>query len=141
MILESKIHGTKKYEEKDIIIFNKSIPGFVDLKKFILFDLKDNDVFKVLHSLEDNSIGFIVINPFDFFKEYEFKLNDEIKENIKIEDTNEVMVLNTITINSEIKKITTNLRAPIIININKSLGEQIVLESEKYKIKEPLVKE
>lgn len=141
MILESKIHGIIEYEENDIIVFKKSILGFSDLNKFILFDLKDNAVFKVLHSLEDNSIGFIVINPFDFFKEYEFKLSDEVKKNIKIEDTNEVMVLNTITINNEVKKITTNLRAPIIVNINKSLGEQIVLETEKYKIKEPLVKE
>lgn len=141
MILESKIHGTIDYKENDIITFNKSILGFSDFKKFILFDLKDNHVFKVLHSLEDNSIGFIVINPFDFFKEYEIKLNDKVVKNLKIEDTNEVMVLNTITINNEVKKITTNLRAPIIININKSLGEQIVLENEKYKIKEPLVKE
>ncbi|SFA74388.1 flagellar assembly protein FliW [Clostridium frigidicarnis] len=141
MILESKIHGTIEYEENDIIVFKKSILGFSDLNKFILFDLKDNAAFKVLHSIEDTSIGFIVINPFDFFKEYEFKLNNKVIKNVKIEDTNEVMVLNTITINNEVKKITTNLRAPIIININKSLGEQIVLESEKYKIKEPLVKE
>lgn len=141
MILESRLHGTINYEEKDIISFNKSIPGFCNLNKFILFDLKDNPGFKVIHSVEDDSVGFIVINPFHFFKEYEFKLNDEVIKNIKIDDENQVVVLNTITVNSEIKKITTNLRAPIIININKSLGEQIILESEKYKIKEPLIKE
>jgi flagellar assembly factor FliW len=51
------------------------------------------------------------------------------------------MVLNTVTIQSKVEEITTNLRAPIIINIREGLGEQIILENDKYKIKQPLFKE
>ena len=51
------------------------------------------------------------------------------------------MVFNTVTLNSDPKKITTNLKAPIIINISNNLGEQIILDKEKYKIKHPLIKE
>lgn len=141
MIIETNLHGKINYEEKDIIVFEKSILGFNDLKKFILFELKDNPIFRVLHSIEDESLGFIVINPFDFFGKYEIELSNELIKSLKVKNAKEIIVLNTITINSQIDKITTNLRAPIIININKSLGEQIILYNENYKIKEPLIKE
>jgi flagellar assembly factor FliW len=37
-----------------------------------------------------------------------------------------------------VEHITTNLKAPIIINIKQKLGEQIILDNDKYKIKHPL---
>ena len=51
------------------------------------------------------------------------------------------MLLTTVTLNSDPKKITTNLRAPIAINNSNKLGEQIILENDKYEIKCPLIKE
>ena len=42
---------------------------------------------------------------------------------------------------SDIKKITANLKAPVVINVNENLGEQVIIDKEKYKIKHPLVKE
>jgi flagellar assembly factor FliW len=51
------------------------------------------------------------------------------------------MVITTITLNSEAKKITTNLQGTIIINISNNLGEQIILDNSKYKIKQPLIGE
>ncbi|MEW8956204.1 flagellar assembly protein FliW [Clostridium sp.] len=141
MILETKAHGKVSYEEGEVITFKKGIPGFHKLSKFILFDAKDNPVFKVLHSIEDTNIGFIVINPFDFFNDYEFTIEDKVLRDLGIEKEEEVMVLNTVTLNSDIKNITTNLKAPIIINIKTLLGEQIIIDKEKYKVKHPLIKE
>ena len=141
MILETKAHGEVSYEEGEVITFRKGIPGFDNLSKFILFDAKDNQVFKILHSIENSNIGFIVINPFDFFNEYEFTVEDKTLSDLGIEKEEDVMVLNTVTLNSDIKNITTNLKAPIIINIKSLIGEQIIIDKEKYKVKHPLIKE
>ena len=54
MKLNTKYHGVKEYEEKDIINFKKGLPGFEGLKKFILFPVEDNDVFSILHSVEND---------------------------------------------------------------------------------------
>jgi flagellar assembly factor FliW len=137
----SKVHGEITYEDKDIITFKKGVLGFDQLRKFFLVDLKDTEPFKLLHSLEDEEVGFIVISPYEFFDDYEINLNNEAINNLNIQSSQEVMILTTITLNSDIKKITTNLQGPIIINISNNLGEQIIVDNSKYKVKEPLIKE
>ena len=141
MVFVSKIHGEILYEEKNTILFNKGILGFDELKKFILVDLEEYEPFKLLHSIEDDEVGLIVSSPYDFFEDYEIKLSEETINNLEIKSPEEVQVITTITLNSDAKKITTNLQGPIIINITSKLGEQIIIDNSKYKVKEPLVKE
>ena len=135
----SKVHGEIQYEENNIITFNKGIPGFNELKKFILLDLKEYEPFKLLQSLENDEISLIVTSPYEFFKEYEIKLSEETIKNLKIDSSEQVMILTTVTLNSDVKKITTNLQGPIVINTSNNFGEQIVLDNSKYKVKSPLV--
>ena len=135
----SKVHGEMQYEENNIITFNKGIPGFNELKKFILLDLQEYEPFKLLQSLEDDEISLIVTSPYEFFNEYEIKLSDETIKNLKIDSPDQVMILTTVTLNSDVKKITTNLQGPIVINTSNNFGEQIVLDNSKYKVKSPLM--
>lgn len=138
MKLNTKYHGVKEYEEKDILSFKKGLPGFEGLNKFIIFPVEDNEIFSILHSLEDDSIGLVVASPFYVIKDYEFKLEDEKTDELKIESPEDVLVLNTVTLNSDIENITVNLKAPIIINIKNKLGEQIILDNPNYSIRHSL---
>ncbi|WP_454053762.1 flagellar assembly protein FliW [Clostridium sp. Marseille-Q7071] len=140
MELNSKHHGVINYSEEDIIYFKNGLPGFEDLRKFVVFPLKDNDSFSVIHSIEED-LGIILISPFMVKENYEFKLEENIVEELKIKEPNEVMVYTTVTLNSNIEKITTNLKAPIVINRFSKLGKQIIIDNESYKIKEPIFKE
>lgn len=141
MVLTSKIYGEIEYEEKDIIKFKKGILGLEHLDTYVLLKLKEYEPFQLLQSIEDEKIGFILCYPFDFYKDYEFDLNKDLLERLEIQKEEEVMIFNTVTLNSDPEKITTNLKAPIIINISNNLGEQIILDKEKYKIKHPLIEE
>lgn len=140
MIFKTKYHGELEYNEDEIIIFPKGIPGFSELSKFIVKPIEGNEEFSLLHSLESQATGFIVVSPFLIEDKYEFMLEEGVIENLKIQNKEEVLVLNTVTLSSEVKDITTNLAAPIIINIKTNLGEQIILNNDKYKIKHPLIK-
>lgn len=135
----SKIHGEIDYEQKNIITFNKGLLGLSDLKKFILLDLEDYEPFKLLQSLQDNEIAMIVTSPYEFFKDYEFVLSEETIKNLKIDSPDQVDVVTTVTLNSDFKKITTNLQGPIVINTSNNIGEQIILDNPKYKVKSPLI--
>ncbi|APQ98594.1 flagellar assembly protein FliW [Clostridium botulinum] len=141
MNLNTKYHGCIEYEEKDVIYFQKGIPGFEELKKFIIFPVEDNKVFSIFHSIEDEDIGIIVTSPFNIEKDYEIQLEEEQITNLKLQDEKDALVLNTVTLDSDIDKITVNLRAPIIINIKEKIGEQIIINSDRYKVKHPLFKE
>lgn len=141
MKLDTKYHSGVEYEEKDIIYFKKGLPGFEDLKKFIVYPVEENNIFSILQSIEQEKVGILVISPFTVCKDYEVKLTEEQISNLKIKSEEDVYVLNTVTINSDYKEITTNLRAPIIINIKEEIGEQIILKNEDYKIKHPIFQE
>ncbi|KEH98115.1 flagellar assembly protein FliW [Clostridium massiliodielmoense] len=141
MKLETKYHGIVEYNEEDVIEFKKGIPGFDELRKFINFPIEDNEVFSVLHSIENSEIGFVVISPFSVVKDYEIEIDDSVIERLNIEKEKDVLVLNTVTLDSKLENITANLCAPIVINIKTKLGEQIILNNGKYPIKYPLFKE
>ncbi|MHC6179284.1 flagellar assembly protein FliW [Clostridium sp. JNZ X4-2] len=141
MELKTKYHGVRNYEEKDIITFKKGIPGLEHLKKYIIFPAEENELFYILQSIEDLAIGLVLISPFNVVKDYEFKLDDNKIKELCINSQKDVLVLNTVTLSSKIKNITANLKAPLVININKKIGEQIILDNQKYSIKYPIFKE
>ena len=120
------------------ILFKKGILAFEELRKFRLDDIDNDEIFKVLQSEEDKDIGLVVVSPYAIKEDYEIDIPDEVVKSLEIEKPKDVMLLTTVTLNSQISKTTTNLRAPIVINIKKNLGEQIILPNEKYRIKHPI---
>lgn len=120
------------------IIFEKGIPGFEEYKKFELNEIEENKDLKMIVYKEDSNIGFVSISPFKVKNNYEINLNDEIINELKIEKPEDVLVLNIITLGKTLEDSTVNLKAPLIINIKNSKGKQLILQDDKYKIKEPL---
>lgn len=141
MKLNTKYHGEIEYSEDNIITFTEGMCGFEKLRKYILVPIENNDMFSVLHSVEDLEVGFIVMSPFDIEKNYSVKLEQELTKKLKIKDSSDVIILNTVTLKKDVKDITTNLLAPIIINIKERLGKQIILDNSEYSIKHLLFKE
>ncbi len=127
--------------KKTLIKFSKGIPGFCELREFVIVELKEYEPFKLLHSLENSEVALIVASPYEFYEDYEISLKEETIKNLKIKEANEVMIMCTVTLNSDVKKITMNLQGPIVINTSNNLGEQIIVDNSKYKVKTPLMKE
>lgn len=140
MKINTKYHGILNYEKEDIITFKKGIPGFENLKKFIMVPAEENNLFYILHSIEDVNIGIVVVSPFNVLKDYEFDLNDDKISELNIKNQKDIIVINTVKLSSKVENITVNLKAPIIINKNENIGEQLILDKDDYPIKYPLFK-
>ena len=138
MKFKTTCNGEIEYSEKDILTFKKGIPGFKDLNEFVIAGIEGNDVFKLLQSIENPDIALVLVSPFDVMKEYEVELNEEITKELCIEKPEDVVLYNVVTVNSDVKKITANFMAPIVINISNNFGEQLILEKSHYKIKQPI---
>lgn len=138
MELVTKYHGIREYGDEDVIVFKKGLPGFKELKSFIIFPLESNEIFMILHSLENIEVGLVMVSPYTVSKDYEFKIPDTLVLELEINKPEEVLVLTTVTLGSKIENMTTNLKAPIIINMKQKSGQQLILDNDKYKIKEPL---
>ena len=140
MKLNTKYHGVLSYENEDILMFKKGIPGFENLREFILVPAEDNNLFYILHSIEDINIGIVVVSPFNVLKNYEFDLNEIKVCELNIKSQKDIIVVNTVNLSTKLENITVNLKAPIIINKNENIGEQLILDNVDYPIKYPLFK-
>ena len=118
------------------ITFKKGLLGLEEYKEFNLMELEDIRPYKVLQSNKDENIGLVLISPFDIYKEYEVEIDDKTINEMKIKSEEEIMLYTTVNLNTA----TTNLRAPIIINVVEGIGKQIILQNEEYKIKHPISK-
>ena len=120
------------------ILFEKGIPGFENYRYFNVNIVEGIKRFYHIVSKEDSNIGFISISPFDIKKDYEIDLDEEFIKELDIKDEKDVLVICLITLGKSLKDSTANLKAPIIINIKNNRGKQLILQDDKYKIKEPL---
>ncbi|HAK42072.1 MAG TPA: flagellar assembly protein FliW [Clostridium sp.] len=141
MKFKTEINGVIDFDEKDVIVFKHGLPGFENLNKFVLMELDEYSPFKILHSIEDKNVGMVTISPFHVMGDYEIDLSNNVIEELNIDNAEDVLVLSTVTLNNQVSKFTTNLRAPIIVNLKNNLGYQIILDEEKYSIKHSLNKE
>ncbi|WP_409176044.1 flagellar assembly protein FliW [Brevibacillus fortis] len=118
------------------LFFEDGIPGFSHLQFFQLVQEEESPFF-LIQSTEEKDVGFWVINPFSFFRTYEFLLSSVIKEALRIDEQTPIAIFSIITVRSD-NQVTANLKAPIVVNLTNRMGKQIVLQEESYSIRQPL---
>lgn len=138
MKIVTEYRGEVEFNEEDIITFVDAMYGFDHSRKFILIgNIEPNLPFHWLQCIEDESVSFIITDPFLFVDNYDFELDDYTIEQLKIESVDDIMVYSTVIIPNQVEEITVNLKSPIIINANERKAKQIILKEEfdyKHKI-------
>ncbi len=139
MKLETKIFGEIDIEDDKILDFEKGIIGFPDLRKFTLIydeDRKDGANIIWLQSLDEPAFAMPVMNPLLVKESYNPSVEDEHLKSLGELGEDNLLVLVTVTVPQDIKKITVNLKAPIVINAQKRKAVQVIAEDEdvKYEI-------
>jgi flagellar assembly factor FliW len=142
MILQSKYFGRIEFAEEKIVTFERGIIAFEEMKRFFIIDNEDeNNPLWWLQSVDDPEILFVVINPFTFKPDYDFELSPQDAEELQIEKPEDVVVLAIVVVPEDIKQMTANLLAPVIINIRQRKGKQIVLQDKRYSTKHLIIEE
>lgn len=138
MVAETKFFGKIDIEDDKIIEFPMGIIGFENLKKFaLIYDSEKEKRSKIswLQSMEEPLMVLPVINPIDITEEYTPIIEDELTKTIGDPADADILILVTMSIPSDITKMTANLKAPIIINTVNRQAMQVIAENEDYKIK------
>ncbi|TJX66282.1 flagellar assembly protein FliW [Soehngenia saccharolytica] len=137
----TKYLGELEIENEYIINFPNGILGFENSNRFVLIDFPGNSLFKFLQDVDNANVSFILINPWDFFEDYEIDIPDKeldtIDLNPQIENTLEVYSI--VTLGKNLEESTANLLAPVIINIKSKIGKQYVLTYTSYSTKHKLM--
>jgi len=141
MEIRTKYHGVIEAEQKDIVHFQNGIPGFLEEKTFILLKLDQDSPFYILQSTNTAELGFVIVNPFQFFTTYEFDLSDNDKTQLKLESKQDVVVYTILNVKDPFEDSTANLQAPIVLNARKNEAKQIILNDPLYQTKQRLFPE
>lgn len=136
MKINTRYFGEMEISEDKIITFENGIPGFEEEKNFIVInDDEEDSTFSWLQSLDNVELSFIIINPFEIFKDYDINIPESATEKLKIKDEKDVVVYTIVVAPEDIRKMTTNLSGPIVINIKEKLGKQVILDDPRYTTK------
>ncbi len=138
MVAETKFFGTVDIDDEKIIKFPIGIIGFEELKNFaLIYDIEREERSKIswLQSMEEPLMVLPVINPQEIIEEYNPVVEDELMKQIGNPDDEDIIILVTLSIPSDLTKMTANLKAPIIINTKERKAMQMIVENEEYKVK------
>lgn len=114
--------------------------GFEDQTEFCLIQHRSDTSFRWLQSTKIPDLAFVVVDPMEFFSDYEIEISDADAEKLHLTCEEDALVLTIVTIKNGGTSITANLIAPIIVNSRELLGAQIILQNEQYTTKHELVK-
>ena len=141
MKVSTKIFGEIEVDESRFIYFEDGILGFPELKRFMLIHDEESsgkNLISWMQSIEEPGFAMPVIDPLKVCPDYNPEVEDELLKPLGELAGDEILVLTTVTVPSEIEKMTSNLKAPFIINSENLKACQIILEDEQYLIKYPI---
>lgn len=125
--------GEIEIADEEMINFTQGPPAFEEYTKFFIIDPEEeNYPFKLLQSAEEESLGFILTDPFIFKPDYDFELNEETLQELQIEDASDIVVYVILVIPDKVEDISANMAAPVIINAKKRLARQVILDDSDY---------
>lgn len=139
MKINTKYHGEIEIEDKAIIVFEEGIPSFENEKQFVILPLEEDSPFLILQSVTTPGLGFVIINPFEYFTDYTIDLSEPTVQKLNIANEEQVAIYTILTVQDPFENTTANLSGPIVINVKEQLGKQVILNTEKYTTKHRII--
>ena len=141
MEINTRIFGKINISDDKLIHFPNGIIGFADLKDFALIhdeEKGDNGGIRWLQSVQEPAFAMPVVNPLSVCTDYNPEVEDELLKPLGNMGADDMLVIVTITVPSDLTKMTVNLKAPFVINANNRNAAQIIVEGEQYQVKFPV---
>lgn len=124
--------------EAAVYHFAQGIPGFEEMRAFRFVEVGNELPMMLMKAVEDEHISLLVASPFLFYPEYEWELTAWIKEELEIIEDSDVQIWNVLTVLDDPSQATINLLAPIVLNVRKRMGKQIILSDQSFSARAPI---
>lgn len=135
MKIGTRYHGEILVDESQLWLFESGIPGFQDEQEFIILPLEGNEYFNIMQSVKTEQLAFVITDPFIFFKDYDFTLEDGDIYHLKLEKKEDVKVFVILTVKEPLQLTTANLQGPVIFNQKNKMAKQVILKDTSYTTK------
>lgn len=138
MQIETLRFGTVEVDPKKLINFSDGIPGLEQYRKYALLQFEESYPIVWLQSLDENGICLPVLDTFNVLPDYIFDIDETDVKALDLKSPDELHVVSVVVIPDDIKGMTVNLAAPIIVNTVTGQAKQIVLSGTQYNVRVPV---
>ena len=133
---------SKCRSKKDTITHQAGgIIGFPELTKFALIHDEEKGVgvgIRWLQSMQEPAFAMPVMDPLVVREDYNPEVEDELLTDLGELNEDNLLVLVTVTVPSDLTKMTVNLKGPIVINSQTRKACQVIVEGNEYIVKYPI---
>lgn len=141
MKIDTRIFGEIEIDDEKVLTFENGIIGFPDMKHFVLIHDEEkgtNAGIRFLQSVEEPGFAMPVMDPLVVKPDYDPEVDDELLKSAGNVTAENILVLVTVTVPSDLTKMSVNLQGPIVINVEEHKACQIIVESGNYPVKFPI---
>jgi flagellar assembly factor FliW len=133
--------GDIEVDDLDVISLPEGLIGFPELIRYVLLDHDTDSPFKWLQSVDDGAMAFVVISPLTFRPDYTVEVTEEEIESLALENAEDAVISVIVTIPMDPKKMSANLKAPLVFNLKNRLGKQVIVKDSQYQTKHFIMEE
>jgi flagellar assembly factor FliW len=124
--VRSQRFGTLDVPLERVFTLDPGLVGFPASHRFVLLDSRPGSPFKWMLCVDEPELAFAVVDPSDFVPGYVAPLDDAVRVLGCARDDVALFVL--VTIPERPTEIFLNLLAPIVVDLQRRAGRQLVLE-------------
>jgi flagellar assembly factor FliW len=120
--------GPIEIEDGDVLHFPDGLLGLPSCREWVLLADEENDALAWLQSVDRPEIALGVVSPRRFVPSYRMRVAQRELEPLRLPHTGAARVL--IVVSKTERSVTLNLKAPLVINLNRRLGRQVVTNGD-----------
>lgn len=128
MNVQTTRFGPVNIEADDILLFRDGLIGFESCQHWVVLADGDNSSVAWLQSIHNPELGLPVVSPRRFVSDYQVRIESTRLEDLQLKSLKEAHVLSVVSVDNEGPSL--NLRAPILVNINRRLGCQVITHDD-----------
>ena len=130
--------GELEFRDEDVIHLVNGLIGLPDLQEWLIMDMDDEVPMKWFQSLNRADFGFPVSEASLFHDQYEVSLGADTVAALANESREDVISLIITTVHAGGDRITGNLLAPLVIDVNTRRGVQLSLDNPGYDMQQEI---
>jgi len=141
MRINTRVFGEVEIADEKIITFDNGIIGFPELKRFTLIHDEEKGVgagIRYLQSIDEPEFAMPVMDPLLVRPNYDPKVEEGLLASLGNLTEDNLLILVTVTVPSDLTKMTVNLQGPIVINVEAKKACQPIVENIEYPVKFPI---
>jgi flagellar assembly factor FliW len=116
-----------RVKTENVIHMPGGLLGFEHIKRFVLLSNAEEEPFSWFQVLDDSTLAFLVLPPFDWIPNYLPEIDDRDVAYLALQAPTDALIYNIVTLRPG--HATINLKGPIVINRFTLRGKQVVLKN------------